>query len=211
VALGALCLILATPRVGSATLVISEGLIPSLSNVNLVSATDVTTVTGNTSNAPVVSIFFTTTSNTHLDAKNGLASISGTTGTLSNLTATFQPGYGATEYDFAVQQLAGDTKVTVTATDQFGTSFNKTFDATASGDNKYNITAADGQLITIVTWSVAAGGADSQTNAKQYRVDVAQSTAVPEPSTIALAISALMPLGIMGLRSHRRRSDTRAA
>jgi hypothetical protein len=66
------------------------------------------------------------------------------------------------------------------------------------------VVASSGELITKVVWSVAAGGANNQTDAKQYRVNPA--TAVPEPATIVMSCSALMlSLGVVGICRRRRR------
>jgi hypothetical protein len=192
---------------GYATIVISNpnGNTPGLTGINLDNLDDVAIVTGS---AFGTDFFFTdaTTSNGDglISSNGGVATITAggaNTSTFTALTLTPEAGFGATGLAFRVQAPANSGgSITIVALDQFGNAYSETFDL-VNGQNNYFAEVTDAvQLITSLSFTTTVG----LNTASQFEVGGVQeipSTAVPEPSTIALA--ALGGLGLLGLARRR--------
>src|SRR5207248_1096290 len=91
------------------------------------------------------------------------------------------------------------------ATDQFGTTFTSdNFEFDSNGQNRVAAVASGGEIITDVKAYFAPPSADVL---KQFRIDYVlapPASAVPEPSTMSLALSGLVGAGFVGLRRFRR-------
>lgn len=77
-----------------------------------------------------------------------------------------------------------------------------TFDQ--NGQNRFAAVATNGQSITKLEMIVSPPNADIL---KQFRLNYVLATPVPEPSTVAMLLSGLIPLGLVGLSRLRRRRD----
>jgi hypothetical protein len=202
---------------GRADISFGTGLLAGAQGINLVDTpkAGATPVDGNTQqlvNGHPVHVSFYDQASDLLDASHGLASISahGKKATLQNLTMKFDKGFGATGVDFSihpVQQPPSNAVATITAWDQIGHVTTSSPFSVGSGENKFTVTAINGELITKVEWQTFTKSGETLTpdslidTAKQYSVLNVSPT--PEPSTFALA--GLGGLGLIGYGWRRRR------
>lgn len=174
-------------------------------NVLLTSATNVAVGSGYTNDTPPVEVQFTSATDLlNLDA-NGQATISAVDEILNSLTFTLLGGFTFERAEFnlfdgAVRQLTVTLLTNTGSTETFNL-------ANANGANRFGITAAEGELLSAVTFSSTAGF-DSLTQLRLGGVTTGetpgQSGAVPEPSTWAMM---LLGFGAVGAGMRRRRKD----
>jgi len=113
----------------------------------------------------------------------------------SSISLTPQSGYGFTAGDFKLDQLnslaAPTGFVTFTGTDQFGTPTSTTLAIAQQGQNPYQFSTLNGELVTNIVISVATS--DLLEDIKQVSVDVAP---VPEPASILLVAGGVLGIGL---------------
>lgn len=107
---------------------------------------------------------------------------------------------------FTAPGTAAPGNFTLIATDGKGATFTSpTFSFDANGQNRFAAVASNGEIITRLEMVVQPASADIL---KQFRLNFVLAggipNPVPEPSTVALALSGLGTIGLMALR--RRRS-----
>jgi len=99
--------------------------------------------------------------------------------------------------------FANGTSFTVTGFDQFGIDHEATF-TIKNGENRFTIESDAIQYITGVTISTAPDALID--SIKQIRIGDVVTAPVPEPSTVAMALTGFGVLGVAGLRRLRRRA-----
>lgn len=99
---------------------------------------------------------------------------------------------------------------TLTALDQFGNSFTSGVFDLSNGENRVAAVATDDQLITQLTLT-ASGAIVGDVRQIRLTSQEIPTTPVPEPSTVAMAITGLFPLGLVGLRRLRQRQAVSSA
>jgi hypothetical protein len=128
----------------------------------------------------------------------GQARITGTDGDLTFLSWSLtnpNDGYTLGIFDLTPAKTGGATKATITATDQFGTTFTCSACSIPSS-GFFNVLASNNELIM----SISILATDGQlANVEQVRLDGVAS-AVPEPSTWAMMIIGFLGLGFMAYR-----------
>ncbi|MCA1684666.1 MAG: hypothetical protein LC745_01520 [Planctomycetia bacterium] len=193
-ALAACLVITADVKAG---LIFSSSQLSGVQDINLVSATNVATVTGTTNqtvNGSVVPVTFGN-AGVNLDASNGAASITAagsSSATFTTLTTTFQSGFGVQALNFNVNRGNTAGTLTLTGFDQFGTSFTSSAFTLGNGQTPFLVTAINGELLTklIITSTTPLN------TASQFAVTGVSAAVVPEPSTLAgAAVAALFGLG----------------
>jgi len=190
-------------------------------NVNIAADVDALSVVGDIGNTGITMTFENMigpdgSTQVAMHGQHGVAFVesfadsqSSTTHTgFSSITLRPQAGYGFTAGDFALDQLDSLTSptgvVTLTALDQFGNSYsNNTLGISQSGENHYNFFTQNGELVTLLTITVAT--TDLLQDIKQVSVDV---SAVPLPAALPLFATGL---GVMGLLARRRKRKNAAA
>ncbi len=119
----------------------------------------------------------------------------------SAVTLMADTGYGWSAGDFKLDQLNSLTsptgKVTLTGYDQFGNITSQILPISQSGQQEYNFTTADGELVTEIIISVAT--TDLLSDLKQVSLN---GELIPEPASIATLGGML---GLFGLLRRRRR------
>jgi hypothetical protein len=121
-----------------------------------------------------------------------------------DVTPVNPPLVGFTTLEFNPMSSSGLGHMYLVATDQFGTTFtSQTFEYDSTGQNRVAALASGNEYITDVKAYFAPPAADL----KQFRLnyELGNPSAVPEPSTMALALSGLVGAGLAGLRRLRRR------
>lgn len=192
-------------------------------NVNLAADTDAAIITGQINSG--LNVYFSDMigpdgSTTTMHAQHGVAFIqsyadsqnhnpSSLTG-FSSLTITPQAGYGFTAGDLSLDLLnVSKTDVTVTflGTDQYGNNTSQNLAINWNGQNPYQFSTADGELITRIILSVPTTPSTTPLLAdmKQMSVDMVPVGAVPEPSTVIAGAFLLLPFGVSALRILRKK------
>lgn len=183
------------------------------SNVNLPNETGALSVTGTAQGLDVIfsnMIGPDGTTQITMHSQNGVASIENnadtgqTTQGFSSLTMQAQAGYGFTAGDFKLDELndLASGMVTFVGTDQFGNTTTASFSIRPTGQNSYQFSTADGELVTQVVFSVPTTALLA--DIKSVSVDMARVNAIPEPTTIVAGVLLLAPLGTSVLRILRR-------
>lgn len=184
-------------------------------NVNIVADANATTLTGDIGNTGITMSFENMigpdgTTQVMMHGQNGVAfvesyldSLPGATHTgFSSITLRPQDGYGFTAGDFALDELNGQDNGTVTllGIDQFGHSTSETFALGVNGQNPYQFTTGDGEMVTALIFTVATN--NLLQDLKQLSVEVAPIPAVPEPATYGM-----IGMGLTGMGLWRRRQS----
>lgn len=192
----------------SANIVIVQGSVPGnpSENVLLNSGSSGMTVLG-TTNQTNTSVTFT--GNEALsEPSNGQARIEATDGayTFLNFMLT-DPTKGFTSAEFNINAAATGT-ISITGVDQFGNVFiGSPFTVSANGQNFFNLTSTDGQIIKSVTIQGLQGSIASIADTRQIRLGGIGSlvgAVVPEPSTWGMLI---LGFGMVGAGLRLRRKD----
>lgn len=152
-----------------------------------------------TTNQSGVLVQFTSTTDTLVQKAQGQADIFAQDGLLQNITVT-TPGGSYT--DLIINPMNGSGTATVTVTDNFNQQF--TYDL-GNGQNFLTIVASSGE--TIVSTTIDDPSPNGWLDFKQPRISGATGLPgpVPEPTTIAMALTGLIPIGLIQLRRLRRR------
>lgn len=163
---------------------------------------------------------FTNQTNTEIDFTStqsistqaaGQALIFGTSTLLNNLSFSFADDLLAATYlEFNLHYQGGGpgggtaTGVTLTGVDQDGINWNQFF-SLGNGENFFSALASDGEVITGVTFTTAAGGV---TDFRQLRIDVSDQngTPLPEPGTWAMMLLGFGAAGVSMRRSRRNKA-----
>ncbi len=117
----------------------------------------------------------------------------------SSITMKPQASYGFTAGDFKLDEINSDPagSVTFLGIDQFGNPTTETFPIFPNGQNPYQFTTANGELVTSLVITVPT--TNLLADIKQVSVDM---VLLPEPATLALLAAGLTILGILGRASH---------
>jgi hypothetical protein len=118
--------------------------------------------------------------------------------TLDFLNFALQGGFGATTFVFNLNNVGSIGAVILQAADQFGHTYTSSPFSLGSGENFFNVTTLDDQLITKVSF-LSTPLAD----VRQIRLgDVQLISAIPEPASWSLLIAGLAGVGAL-LRRRR--------
>lgn len=117
-----------------------------------------------------------------------------------SLIMTPQAGFAFTAGDFKLDYLSNQLPGTVTfqGIDQLGNLTTSTFNITAAGQDPYQFTTADGELVTSIKFSVPQSQQNKLEDIKQVSVNMAP---IPEPTT------ALFGLALVGFCTTARRRN----
>jgi hypothetical protein len=136
----------------------------------------------------------------------GQARISGSDGDLTSLSWSLtntNDGYTLGDFKLVPTKTDGATTVTITATDQFGTTFTCS-PCSIPNSGFFNVEALGNELIKSISVVATDGELD---DVQQVRLDGVTS-AVPEPSTWAMMIIGFLGLGFT---AYRRKNAARFA
>ena len=188
----------------SADLVIGTGNNPSIVDQNVlfqnVVGNNTTSLTTDTNSNPANRVTFTSNEALTGTESAGQARISDTAGDGFNTIGWhLQSGYGFTGNVFNINDLTA-TSVTISATDQLGSTLSQNFDLNLNGQNFFNIAAINGQRITSVNLTANPGGLFSDIRQNRIGGVGPITAAVPEPSTWAMMILGFIGLGFIGYR-----------
>jgi hypothetical protein len=166
-------------------------------NVLLNSGATGTTISGTTNQTATLVTFKGL--ETLSEPSNGQARIEAADGSYTSLTFLLtDPSLGFTQAEFNLN-AATSGNATISALDQFGTTFTQTFAIAANGENFINLTSSNGEIIKQVTISSQAQIADT----RQIRLGGIAAATVPEPATWGMLIIGFGMVGA-GLRLRRR-------
>lgn len=124
----------------------------------------------------------------------------------TSLTMSAPDNYGFNAGDFKLDtlNLTGTGTVTFTSTNQFGQVETTSMPIDLNGQNGYNFTTSDGQLVTSLVFSVPT--TTPLQDLKQVSVGV---ELIPEPASMLLLASSVLSLGLAH-RARRRRTVSHA-
>ncbi|MBL8588785.1 MAG: PEPxxWA-CTERM sorting domain-containing protein [Methylobacteriaceae bacterium] len=146
-------------------------------------------------NGTLFPVFFIGNGTEILHGNGGQARLEAVDGGLNYVDFGIGPGAGfeTAEFNFNTTRTAPGTSVTITAWDQFGASFAGNFALTPNGQNFFNLTTANNELITRITLATA----NDYIDLRRIRIGGAQtiSSGVPEPSTWAMMLIGFAGLG----------------
>lgn len=199
-----------TSAPASATILFTTGN-QQYTNVNIAADTNANTIDGEIGNTGIGMTFNTMigpdgSSQVEMHGQHGVAfvesyydSINSPHTGFSSITMTAQAGTGWTAGDFKLDQLnslTGPTgSVTLKGIDQNGNQTSTTMSISQNGQNPYQFTTADNEIVTDIIISVAT--TDLLQDIKQVSLN---ATYIPEPLTVSLLGTGLVALGAVRRR-----------
>ena len=210
--------ILATAPPAAATIIFTTGN-QTYTNVNIVAASDVSSCLGDIGNTGFTMTFQDMigpdgTTQVTMQCEHGVSAVesfadsqpSATHTGFSSITLVAEPNTAWTAGDFSLDQLNSLTSptgfVTFSGVDQFGNPTSTTLAIDQNGQNPYNFTTANGELVTSILISVPT--TDLLQDIKQVSLN---AVPIPEPGMLTLVGVGLLGVAVFPLRIGRR-ADT---
>jgi len=203
-----------TPGTSQATIMFTTGNVTPFDVITHFDATSSTTALGRLGGAMGPQVIQLSTDQPLVVTANGQANVAVQTNSGTGFqTFTFTPNAptsGFTLIDFNPEIAPGsgtNTTFTLSATDNFGMTFTSGTFPLNQGNNRVAAFAVTGtnEVITSLTLTAAQAAVF---DIRQVRVEIGTAvTPVPEPVTIVMALSGLVPLGLIGMRRLRNRPN----